>query len=93
MFVFLGLSRVDFVQQETGEAIRGWQFWVAEPGTSPSYGLIPVKKWLSDADYERLITPLGDSTVLEKYAGKQVDLVVSLNGKLRGISFPQLSQK
>lgn len=93
MFMFLGLSRVDFIQQETGEAIKGWQFWVAEPGISPSVGLIPVKKWLSDAEYDRLIAPLGGAAGLEKYAGKQVDLIVSLNGKLRGISFTQPTQK
>lgn len=89
MFTYLGMSRVEFTSEETGEVIAGWSLWVAEPGEAPSAGLIPVKKWFSDAEYEKIIAPLGGAAGLVKYAGREVQLILSLKGKVKGISFPQ----
>ena len=90
MFMFLGLARVDFVNEKTGEVISGWRMWVAEPAdAAPSVGLIPVAKWLKDEEYDKLIAPLGGAAALEKYSGKQIDLLLSLKGKIKGISLPQ----
>jgi len=89
MFTFLGLSRVEFVNQKTGEVITGWRLWVAEPAEAPSVGIIPVPKWLKEDDYTSLIGPLGGAAGVAKYAGKEVQLILSLKGKVKGVSFPQ----
>lgn len=89
MFVYLGVSRVVFTNDETGEVIQGWSLWVAEPGEAPSAGLIPVKKWFTDEEYEKVLAPLGGAAGLAKYAGREVQLILSLKGKIKGISFPQ----
>ena len=51
MYTFLGMVRVDFVSDKTGEQILGWNLWLAEPAETPSVGLCPTKKWLSDESY------------------------------------------
>ncbi len=88
MATFLGLSRCEFTNKETGELITGWHVWLAEPATAPSVGVIPVKKWVPEVDYPALIESLGGPAVLAKYAGKEVQVVLSLTGRLRGLSFP-----
>ena len=89
MFVFLGLVRVDFVNEETGEAVKGWNLWLGERLSSPSVGYFPVKKWLKEEMYDKLIAPLGGASVLEKYAGKEINLIIGLKGQLQGISLPK----
>lgn len=89
MFTFLGLVRVSFTNEETGELIQGWQLWCGEPAAAPSVGIAPVKKWLTDEMYESLIMPLGGAAGIAKYAGREVQLILSLRGAVRGISFPQ----
>ncbi|MCI8652287.1 MAG: hypothetical protein HFF11_01145 [Angelakisella sp.] len=89
MFTFIGLSRVEFPNKDTGELITGWRFWVAEPAEAPSVGMIPVPKWFKEEEYEQYIVPLGGAAGIAKYAGKEVQLIVSLKGKIKGISFPQ----
>ena len=32
MYMFLGLARVEFVNEKTGEVVSGWRMWLAEPG-------------------------------------------------------------
>ncbi len=89
MFTFLGMSRVEFPNKETGELVTGWRLWIAEPAESPSVGIIPVPKWLKDEEYQALVVPLGGAAGLAKYAGREVQLILSLKGKVKGISFPQ----
>ena len=89
MFMYLGLARVMFTNDETGEVIQGWNLWVAEEGVAPSAGLIPVKKWFTDSEYDQMLAPLGGAAGLAKYAGREVQLILSLKGRIKGISFPQ----
>lgn len=89
MFVFLGLIRVDFVKEETGEAVKGWNLWLGERLHSPSIGYFPAKKWLTEGMYDKLIAPLGGVSALEKYVGKEINLIIGLKGQLQGISLPK----
>lgn len=89
MYTFLGVVRVDFVSDQTGEQIRGWNLWVAEPAETPSVGLRPVKKWLSDEKCEAIFAPLGGVAACGKYAGTSVELRVGLRGQITGLKFPQ----
>ena len=93
MYMFLGLARVEFVNEKTGEVVSGWRMWLAEPGDDPSVGLIPVAKWFKDEEYEKLIMALGGAAAFGKYSCKEIDLLLSLKGKIKGISLPQLPQK
>lgn len=87
MYTFLGMVRVDFINDQTGEQIRGWNLWVAEPAESPSVGLRPVKKWLSDEKVTAIFGPLGGVAACGKYSGSGVDLQVGLRGQVMGLKF------
>ena len=89
MFKYLGVARCEFLNEKTGEVISGWHVWLAEPAEAPSAGLIPGKKWLTDAEYDALIGPMGGAEALAKHAGKDVQVIISLKGKLKSITFPQ----
>ena len=89
MYTFLGVVRVDFIKDETGEQIRGWNLWVAEPAEVPSVGLRPVKKWLSDERCQAIFAPLGGVAACAKFSGTSVDLQIGLRGQITGLKFPQ----
>jgi len=79
---------VDFVKDETGEVIRGWNLWLAEPSDLPSIGFRPVKKWLTDERAAAIFNPYGGIPACQKYAGKLVSVEVGLRGQVMGLSFP-----
>ena len=68
MYTFLGMVRVDFVSDKTGEQIRGWNLWLAEPAETPSVGLCPTKKWLSDEKAQAIFGALGGVAACQKFA-------------------------
>ena len=88
MYVFLGLIRVDFVNENTGEQVQGWQLWLAEPAELPSSGLRPVKKWFTDQRYEAIFSQFGGAVGVGKYAGREVDVKLGLRGQITDITFP-----
>ncbi len=89
MYTFLGLIRVDFVNDQTGEQVQGWQLWFAEPAELPSSGLRPVKKWLTDARVDAIFASVGGVVGAGKYAGCEVDVKLGLRGQIMGIEFPK----
>jgi len=89
MYTFLGMVRVDFVSDKTGEQIRGWNLWLAEPAETPSVGLRPTKKWLSDEKAQAIFGALGGVASCGKYVGTSVDVEVGLRGQITGLKFPQ----
>ncbi len=88
MYTFLGVIRVDFVNDQTGEQIQGWNLWLAEPAELPSSGLRPVKKWLSDDRAASIFKDVGGTVAAGKYAGCEVDVSLGLRGQIMGIKFP-----
>jgi len=88
MYTFLGMVRVDFTNDQTGELIQGWNLWVAEPAEAPSVGLRPTKKWLSNEKAASIFDPLGGVSACGKLAGSPVDLQVGLRGQVMGLNFP-----
>lgn len=88
MYKFLGLIRVDFISDKTGEQIQGWNLWLAEPAELPSCGLRPVKKWLSDDRVATIFKEIGGTAAAGKYAGCEVDVLLGLRGQVMGIKFP-----
>lgn len=86
MYVFLGMIRVDFTNDEN-ERIQGWNLWLGESAEAPSSGLRPVKKWLSDEKAGEMFREYGGPAALGGYAGTQVNVVVGLRGQLMGVSF------
>ena len=89
MYTFLGMVRVDFVSDKTGEQILGWNLWLAEPAETPSVGLCPTKKWLSDEKAQAIFGALGGVASCGKYVGTSVDVEVGLRGQVTGLKFPQ----
>lgn len=89
MYTFLGVQRIDFVKDETGEQIRGWNLWVAEAAEIPSVGLRPIKKWLTDEKCNSIFGSLGGVAACGKYAGTSMDIQVGLRGQITGLKFPQ----
>ena len=89
MYTFLGVVRVNFDDEKTGEHIQGCSLWLAEAAEAPSSGLRPVKKWLSDEKCQSIFNPLGGVAACGKYAGTSVDVQVGLRGQVTGLKFPQ----
>lgn len=89
MYTFLGVVRVDFTKDETGDIIRGWNLWVAEPAEAPSAGLRPVKKWLTDEKCASIFSNIGGVLAAAKYAGAPVELQLGLRGQIMSLKFPQ----
>lgn len=89
MYTFLGVVRVNFDDEKTGDHIQGWSLWLAEPAETPSVGLRPVKKWLNDEKAQTIFAPLGGVAACAKYAGTSVDVQVGLRGQVTGLKFSQ----
>ena len=87
MYEFLGLVRVNFTAKDTGEVIQGWQLWVGEPAESPSVGVHPVKKWISDEKFGQLFGPLGGAPGVKDFVGQDINLVLGLRGQIMSIDF------
>lgn len=87
MYEFLGLVRISFTNKETGEVINGWQLWVGEPAESPSVGMRPVKKWISDENFGHLFGPLGGAPGVKDFVGHPILVNLGLRGQIMSVDF------
>lgn len=85
MVTFLGVVRLDFINQETGEQIRGYNFWFSEPAPEGSIGERPFKHFVSDRKAVEFFR--GDLTNLSVHLGKPCTVVYNRYGKIDDIQF------
>lgn len=83
MFKFLGVQRIDFTNRETGEKIKGYSFWFAEPADSRGVGYVPFKKFFSD----EVVLSMGGVSAFSGKSFTDVNIVFGHNGRVISFDF------
>lgn len=86
MTKFIGVQRIDFVDQKSGECIKGYNFWFSEPAGSSGVGDKPFKHFMRDDFAENIFGQHGVQG-LAANVGKNCVITYNRYGKMSELSF------
>lgn len=86
MTKFLGVQRINFVDQKSGDRIQGYNFWFSEPAGDGSIGVRPFKHFMTDNFAHNFF---GDNGVagLASYVDRPCVITYNRYGKISNLSF------
>ena len=86
MTKFLGVQRINFVDQKSGDRIQGYNFWFSEPAGVGSIGFRPFKHFMNDDFASKFFGENGVSG-LSDYVDRPCIITYNRYGKIANLSF------